>query len=88
MPVTTNPRLDPGFWPKPEQMPCFGTDIVAANAARKKDAAWRDAVYKGMIPPTTYMQADTGRRVYRQVDLRRLFGLPLEGELRLDGPLW
>lgn len=77
-----------GFWADPAVRPCLRNDIEVGKAARQKVATVREAVYSELIPPWTYAVSNKGRRVYRQIDLRKHFGLPLEGELQLDGPLW
>lgn len=78
----------PLHWPDPREMPTFGSDYVAASACGKHITAFRRAVLTGLIPDSAYAMSETHRRVYRQADLRRLFGLPAEGEVTLSVPLW
>lgn len=88
MPVLTNPNLPPGMLPDPTEMPVVQSDAVLANFALKQIGTVRAAVRSGLIPPEAIIQTPGGRRMYRQVDLRRYFGLPPTGEVRIGHPLW
>lgn len=88
MPVLTSQKFDPLVWPEPVSTPLIPGDVNLSVITGVRPPKIREAIYKGLIPEACYITSETGRRVYKQRVLREHFAMPVEGEIRLAGPLW
>ena len=74
--------------PDPVGTPLSPADANLAIVTDVHPSKIREAVVKNLIPPTCYITNDSGRRTYLNVELRKRFGMPLEGDITLAGPLF